>query len=109
MIIKTILSVNPITKRHLEREIDLYKSESKKINNEINDLISKYNIKNIIKKSNNIYTVVPKNTNSRQNINVQPNENSRRDASSRRDTSLRQNTSLKQSNNNPPMWLGGKR
>jgi hypothetical protein len=25
------MSVNPITKRHLEREIDLYKSESKKI------------------------------------------------------------------------------
>src|SRR5690348_4500389 len=70
---QSIIDNNAITtdtyKRHLAREIDLYKIESAKIKKEIKEIVNKYSTKNKISKVSNTsyFTVVPKTTGQRSN------------------------------------------
>ncbi len=99
-------------KRHLAREIDLYKIESAKIKKEIKEIVNKYSIKNKISKVSNTgyFTVVPKTTgqrvNERQNTS---NNNARQNISNNHTKRNTSNNRTIQNNNNPPpyWWLGG--
>lgn len=91
--------ISDVYKRHLSREVDLYKLEINKIKKEIKDVKDKYKERNTISKVNSgYYTVIPKAMNRTISFINISNTHDRSNASQK----------IKINNNPPPYWwLGG--